>query len=435
MTSTVASSALLVLGITLAGATAAGAGDVQVLTSGDPALKLDTTTFKDGKTLPLDIGIGSGAFHAAGDPANLIYTLSDRGPNIDCADAEKITGVKMDQICHGDKSGKIFPLPSFTPSIFRVELGNDGSFKVMETIPLKGKDGKAITGLPNPLKITRTEKAYGADGAELSFDPSGLDTEAIVRLADGSFWLVEEYAPSLVHVAADGRILERLVPAGVEQDLAAADYPVAGALPAILMKRQLNRGIESLALSPDEKVLYFILQNPLANPDADAYKGSRQTRLLKLDLATKQAVAEYVYLLDPPASFANDKSDKQNDVRLSEMLALAADDLVVLERINKTTKLQRVSLAGATNILGSTWDDPATSPSLEQLKADDLAGKAITPVEKTLWLDSANVKELPAKVEGVTLVDGATLLLINDDDFGVDGATTKIVRMPVPATN
>ena len=44
---------------------------------------------------------------------------------------------------------------------------------------------------------------------------------------------------------------------------------------------------------------------------------------------------------------------------------------VVLERIDRTTKLQRISLAGATNILGSAWDDAATSPSLEQTAAED----------------------------------------------------------------
>ena len=46
-------------------------------------------------------------------------------------------------------------------------------FAVTETIPLKGSDGKPITGLPNPLKVSKTEKAYGADGAELPFDASG----------------------------------------------------------------------------------------------------------------------------------------------------------------------------------------------------------------------------------------------------------------------
>jgi hypothetical protein len=420
--------------VAIAAANGTMAAELESFASADPALRLGSASFAGGKTLQLSVGIGSGAFHAAGDPADVIYTLSDRGPNIDCGDAEAIAGVSAARICQGEKTGKVFPAPSFAPSIYRVEIGAHGSFAVAEVIPLKASDGQAITGLPNPLTVTNTEPAFDAAGKKIALDPSGLDTEALVRLSDGRFWLTEEYGPSLIHVAADGTVLERLVPAGVERDLAGARYPVAGTLPAVLMRRALNRGIESLALSPDEKFLYFIVQSPLANPDADAYKKSRQARLFKFDLARRTAVAEYVYLLDLPQSFAKDKSEKQNDVRLSEMVALGPDDLVVLERISKTTKLHRLSLAGATNILGTAWDDPATAPSLEQLKADDLAAQGISPVGKTLWFDGSAL-DLPSKIEGVALADDSTLWLINDDDFGIEGATTKIVRAAMPATN
>ena len=50
-------------------------------------------------------------------------------------------------------------------------------------------------------------------------------------------------------------------------------------LPAIVAKRQSNRGIEALAISPDERFLYFIMQNPLANPDTAAFQQARNTRL------------------------------------------------------------------------------------------------------------------------------------------------------------
>jgi hypothetical protein len=56
------------------------------------------------------------------------------------------------------------------------------------------------SGITNLL--SNTEVAYDTAGNPLPFDPEGLDTEALVRLNDGTFWLGEEYAPSLVHVAA-----------------------------------------------------------------------------------------------------------------------------------------------------------------------------------------------------------------------------------------
>ncbi len=77
----------------------------------------------------------------------------------------------------------------------------------------------------------------------------------MVKLSDGSFRLSDENAPGLIHVAADGKVIKRLVPAGSEGDFKDAKYAIEGKLPAILVKRQSNRGIESLAMSPDEKFL------------------------------------------------------------------------------------------------------------------------------------------------------------------------------------
>ena len=107
-----------------------------------------------------------------------------------------------------------------------------------------------------------------------------------MRLSDGTFWIGEENAPSIAHFSADGRMIERHVPAGTEGEFAGAPYEIKGSLPAIIAKRQGNRGIEGLAISPDERFLYFIMQNPLANPDTAAYQQARNTRLFKLERAT-----------------------------------------------------------------------------------------------------------------------------------------------------
>ena len=43
-----------------------------------------------------------------------------------------------------------------------------------------------------------------------------MDTEAIaLDSRDGSFWLGEEYGPSIVHAAADGTLLMRITPKGL----------------------------------------------------------------------------------------------------------------------------------------------------------------------------------------------------------------------------
>lgn len=404
--------------------------DITILTSRDPALKLGDVAFPDGKTLHLSIGIGSGAYHAAGDPENIVYTVTDRGPTIHCDEAEATVGVDMDQICNGDKSGKVFAVPGFVPSIYEIELGDKGRFKVLRAIPLATRGGAPVSGLPVPLEGAKTERGYDREGDELPFDVNGFDPEGIVKLADGSFWLAEEYAPSLVRVAADGRVQERLVPVGLEGDLAGADYEVTGSLPAILRKRAVNRGFESVALSPDERFLYALVQSPLGNPDRDTFKRSRQARLLEIDLADRAVVGEFVYVMDTPDSFPEDEDARQKDVKLSEMMALGTGDLVVLERVDRGTRLQRVSLLGATNLLGSDWDDEATRPSLEELDAEELRASGVTPVTKALWFDSAAHGGLPAKLEGMTRTGDGVLVLINDNDFGVDGARTEIALVP-----
>ncbi|RCU42890.1 esterase-like activity of phytase family protein [Corallincola holothuriorum] len=401
------------------------------------SMPLGTVQAEGGVPLALDTGFGSGAFHHAADPEQKFYLVTDRGPNVACDDAEAILGVAA--ICGDDEDGKIFPMPEYTPSIFEVLLTTDGP--QLTQIPLLDSDGNPISGVVNPLEST--ENGYALDGTLLAFDPNGVDTEALVKLADGSFWLTEEYGPSLLHVATDGSVLERVVPEGVAAQLTGATYPVTDGLPAILAKRKLNRGIESLAINPDETALYFIMQSPLANPDNSAYSGSKNVRLFKLALnadGTLGAVqGEYLYTLDSPQSFAdraggegdlkNNDYRKQSDVKVSEMIAVGDDQLVVLERISKITHLYRVDLAGATNLLGSAWDSEATSPSLEQIV--DLQGEGIVPLAKSLaFTNLGSALELAKKEEGLAMLDGTYAMLINDNDFGISGDTTDVVITP-----
>src|SRR5215470_16629334 len=87
----------------LAGTTAASADDtMKVFESTDAKLKLGTVQFASGKSLDLSVGIGSALFHMPGDPANEFYSITDRGPNIDCSASEDITGMTTAEACGGD---------------------------------------------------------------------------------------------------------------------------------------------------------------------------------------------------------------------------------------------------------------------------------------------------------------------------------------------
>ncbi|MGE4318720.1 MAG: esterase-like activity of phytase family protein [Deferribacterales bacterium] len=392
----------------------------------DIKIPLATVSYPNGKTMPLTHGVGSAAFHSPKDPENIIYTLSDRGPNIDCNDTIKLTGLTM---C---ESGKVFPVPSFSPSIYKFRLTGDKA-ELIERITLKGARGKEISGLSNPLTVTDTENAYSSSAKILKLDPSGLDTEGLVRMPDGTFWMADEYGPSVIHVDAKGKIITRYVPEGMEKDLAHADYDVKGSLPSILMKRKLNRGMESIAIDPDGKYLYAALQSPLANPDNNAYKSGRNVRLLKMSAKNGKVMGEYVYQMETPDVFFMDnmgKPQKQSDVKISEMAGVGADKLLVLERINQSTRFYLIDMSKADNILNQKYDNPETLPSLEQHATAKDAG--IAPVTKKLVFNTDDHNGLMSKIEGIALLGKNRVALINDNDFGIDGSSTSLILINMP---
>lgn len=426
---------LVALMLPFTAATALAGDPVTITEIKAPDLPLPAITYPGGKTLNLNLGIGSAAWRDAKDPAGVIWTITDRGPNLDCAGIDELTGVGIDRLCAGDDSAKNFPLPDFAPALAKIEIGADNTAKLLETIPLKGKSGKQITGLPFTSANLKLEAAYDLNGLLLAGDPSGLDTEALVRLPDGTFIVGEEYGSSLVEIAANGTITKRHVPKGLEGELSGADYEVVGTLPALVAKRALNRGIENVALSADGAHLYVLMQNPLANPDSDAYKKSANTRLWKIERATGNVVGQYVYALDDATTFRSDnkkETQKQNAVRLSEMVAVGDDRLLVLERISKTTKFYLVDLKTGTPV-EATFDDPATAPSLEQLSVADLEAKDIKRLDKTLVLDTDDVDNMPKKIEAIAVMSSKEMIVLSDSDFGIEGDETGIRRVTFSA--
>ena len=348
-------------------------------------INLGSVTFDNGFVLDATWGIGSGAY--VGEEENTVYVLTDRGVNIKCKDSLEITGEK---IC---EKGKIFPFADFTPSIVKLKIdANKNEATILETISLKDKKGRDISGISNPLS-NFSEEAYDIHGDVMDKDPNGLDTEAMVRLSDGSFWLTDEYAPSLIHAAKDGKIIKRLVPSGLEDELSGASYEIEGKLPSILALRHANRGIESLALSPDEKYLYFIMQSPLDNPD---YKKSRNVRLYKMEIKNPENINEYLYEIDRENTFLKDnetKIRKQKDVKVSELVAIEDDVLLVLERVSATTKLYKIDLNSETP-LDKKYLEVSQLPSLEE-------ETSLTPVHKTKVFDTDLREGFANKLEGV----------------------------------
>ena len=242
-------------------------------------------------------------------------------------------------------------------------------------------------------------------------------------MSDGTFWVGEENAPSLAHFAADGQHDGAPRPGRAPKATSPArPTDTIGSLPAIVAKRQGNRGIEGIAVSPDERFLYFIMQNPLANPDSAAFSPGPQHAAVQ-DRTRDHASRRRIRLqLDDPQSFRRDPSRRQSDPRISELMAIGLDRLIVLERTEQTTKLYEVELAGATNIAGTPL---GRCGDAADARAERRSAVGIVPLTKTLRLDTADHPTIVGKTEGMTLLGDGALALINDDDFGITGAARR----------
>ncbi|MDD9268508.1 esterase-like activity of phytase family protein [Paenibacillus sp. GCM10023248] len=365
----------------------------------------------------IKMGVGSSLTHLPGDPDNVFYTTADRGPN--------------GQIDVNGKTLRTFPIASYTPTIYKIEVSS-GEIKILDKWPLKlsGNDPvsgtSAITGLPN-IK-GRDEAPYDAKGEkELSYDPYGLDIEGLAyNPKDDTFWISDEYGPSIVHVKRDGTIIERIVPKGWSAQAATPLVPAHENLPDVYNKLRQNRGAEAVGITPDGKYMFMAMQNALRNPDK-AMDNSRQVRIIKFDLTTLQPVAEFAYMLENASQF---KNLAQGDIVISDMVAVNENTLLIDERDKfsgdkaQLKRIYQVDLSSATNILGKFDTVAAAGKTLEQMSVQDLKTASILPVKKWTVLDAVSFKFPFEKIEGVSLVNDDTLVITNDNDFGIDSKSS-----------
>jgi hypothetical protein len=359
--------------------------------------------------------------------------ITDRGPN--------------------GEEPRTFPVPEFTPFILKVRAAQ-GTIEILNAIPITGwnaatEDG--VTGIPNLENLTAppalNELFYNCfgipnavtnpNGEQLDTNPHGLDTEGLVRTLDGTFWVVEEYGPSILKIDAQGRVLKRFLPDSLTDHMAAItgydvdDSPLS--IPRIYgERRRLNRGFEGIALGLDGKTILIALQSPFLTPTGNTGRDSRNTRILAFDTQKEEVVAEYVYVFQPFSEFnvANQPVppfdlNRARDMKLSGLAMLDQYRMLVLERTDFIAKLFVVDLRKATNILGvGNWDNAGgtTAQSLEAVTDFEVAGIAPLSKELVATLDSTvpiDGQQIPQKIEGLAVLDGKTIAIANDNDFGV----------------
>jgi hypothetical protein len=382
-------------------------------------------------------GYGSSLAPVPGRPG-WFWGLTDRGPNADAPD--------------GNKSEMV---TDFTPQLGEFQLVG-GRAELKKVVTLKGPKslgGVKYSGRPphdtnEVIDDVDATNANGGSPVPVAGDPYGYDSEGLVALPDGTFWVSDEYGPYITHFDANGYELGRLTPYRNSPDNAA--HTILGYLPAELADRLKNKGMEGLTVTPDGSTLVGIMQSALQQPDLSSKAGNvAATRIITVNLRT-YATKQYLYLLDDPATTGDANS---------EITALSNTRFLVDERdggfepfAHKT--LYEVDVDGATDVSGLTIDGKSPEAYVGKDGTDAalaaLTGAGVHVAQKQPYLDLGTlVSQLDPsgaffghdKIEGVATTDGGrTLYLSNDDDFGIDSisvdpdGTWTVHQKTLPAT-
>jgi hypothetical protein len=337
----------------------------------------------------LTLGPGSGLSRRPGDAPGRVWGLGDRGPNLKVRTAIERWGLGHLAPLLAREGAKVLPLPDFQPCLAELQVGRR-RVRLVRLLPLRTR-GQALSGRPPPGgPESLMEPAFDLHGRALPLDPFGVDCEGVAALADGGFWVSDEYGPSLLRVDAEGVVRARWTPPG-------RDLPLAEpALPAAALRRRLNRGFEAVAASGDERWLFVAFQSALTGDPPQA------TPIWKLDARDGALAAEYAYPFDPPESFTADAAAGEAglaDLKVCDLVWTGPDRLLVLERITRSARIYAVDVS----------------------RPGRLA--------KALVFSTDDAPEVAQDLEGMTLLSPHELLLATDNDFGVEGAETRFYRL------
>lgn len=278
--------------------------------------------------------------------------------------------------------------------------GAISNFKIVETVVFKS-NGSGLNGLaPSP-----------SSSLGLAFDPEGI----VINPHTGTLLVSDEYGPAVREFSRSGELLRTFTtPANLVPRNAASGVANFASDAGNTAGKRTNRGMEGLAISPDGKYVYGMLQSAML--DEGGGNGA-VSRIVKYDLATGKAVAQYAYQM---------KRSGQGQ-GTSALVAINDHEFYVIERNNRGVgvgavletadkEVYRIDLAGATDVsaidldaAGATFTKVLKSAQVLDLDADTLAALGNKSPEK--WEGLAI---------GPKLANGSYLLLAGtDNDYSV----------------
>lgn len=358
----------------------------------------------------------SGLFPIVNTNGKEFWTCSDRGVNVDAANANLPT-------CRPTYD-KIYGFPGYAPKIHRIRINGD-SLQILQTITMKRPLGTTATGLLNPTGFGSTaleqvstdtvQNCANFSSKTAAKDIWGIDAEGIVVDKNGNFWICEEGGPTIWKLNYNGVVVKRFTPYSSQSGAQPQDV----AIDTVFRTRKNNRGFEGIAITPSGKI-YAIIQSPLLNPTKSVGENTSVHRILEIDPVTS-ATRMLVYLNDGVIGSSGSNQIRLRDWKIGDMAAINDSTFLVLEAALRGTsdikRLYTININGATAVSSGTYGGLSVEALVD---ATGLASNGITPVKKTLFMDllangwSATLE----KAEGIAIVNDSTLVIGNDNDYG-----------------
>lgn len=262
--------------------------------------------------------------------------------------------------------------------------------KTATVVPITIAEDFGSASIGQPVALTgRPDDAY--------------DGEGLARIGDELFVITQETTP----------IVERFDTTGAF--IAAVDVPSHFAEQATG-----NKGLESLAASPDGRFLFLANEAALTTDGARATKSAGTTvRILRRELAIGTDV-EKKYTTEPLG-----EGGAIGDMGVSEIAALSDHALLVLERgfqpdYGSTVRIYRVDFDEDAAILTKTL-----VVDLASLPAEGVAHPGTQP---NPLLDNYEALAL-----GPPLADGRLTLFVTSDDNGSAEQVARVLVLAIPA--
>jgi hypothetical protein len=324
-------------------------------------------TFGSGSGMAIDLASWN---RTADGYKGTLYLLPDRGYNVAGTTDYRPRLNKLSIVLQ----------PAADPSALPVEQRQKTMTATLaDTILFSDAEGAPLTGLDPAVDGVRPAGKGFPSMPQAVNGRVSADTEAVVLLPDGGFFISDEYGPYIYRFSSTGKMLsavrppEAFIPKRKGKESFASNNPGPGVAAPVSADpdagRQNNQGFEGMSLTPDGKTLAVILQSATRQDGGDNGATRQNTRILFYDvsdLTQPKLVRENVV----PLPAFTDAAGKTKVAAQSELLALGNDLFLLICRDSGngygqegTTALYRkielLDTSAATNIAGSKYDEGA----------------------------------------------------------------------------